>query len=150
DGVAGGGIAVMAKGHVALQPADDVSLVEVVADETEAPLGVEMAAVVSDDAGCFLAAVLQGVQAERSQRRRILVAEHAEYAAFLAQAILLARKNGARRPDFAKVGRKGHAVASECRGRRALPQAASSGLRQRPWGDLDIGHAGRPDHRARR
>ena len=50
-------------------------------------LGVEMLAVVGDDAGRLLAAMLQSVQAQRRQRRRILVAEDAEYAAFLAQAI---------------------------------------------------------------
>ena len=85
DGVAGGGVAVVAERDVALEAADHVGLVEVVADEAEPALGVEVAAVVGDDAGGLLAAMLQGVQAERGQGRRVLVAEHAEHAAFLAQ-----------------------------------------------------------------
>ena len=91
DGVAGGGVAVVAERDVALEAADDVGLVEVVADEAEAALGVEVGAVEGDDAGGLLAAVLQGVQAERGQRRGVLVAEHAEDAAFLAQAVVAGR-----------------------------------------------------------
>ena len=91
DGVAGGGVAVVAERDVAPQAADDVGLVEVVADEAEAALGMEMAAVEGDDAGRLLAAVLQGVQAERGERRGVLVAEDAEDAALLAQAIVVAR-----------------------------------------------------------
>ena len=64
------------------------ALVEVVADEAEAALGVELLAVVGDDAAGFLAAMLEGVQAERGERRRILVAEDAEDAAFLAQPVV--------------------------------------------------------------
>ena len=90
DGVAGGGVAVVAERDVALEAADHVGLVEVVADEAEAALGMEVAAVVGDDAGGLLAAMLQGVQAERGQRRGVLVAEHAEDAAFLAQAVVAA------------------------------------------------------------
>ena len=86
DGVAGGRVAVVAERDVALEAPDHVGLVEVVADEAEPPLGVEVGAVVGDDAGRLLAAMLQGVQAERGQRRRVLVAEHAEDAALLAEA----------------------------------------------------------------
>ena len=88
DGVAGGGVAVVAERDVALEAADHVGLVEVVADEAEAALGMEVAAVVGDDAGGFLAAMLQGVQAERGQGGGVLVAEDAEDAAFLAQAVV--------------------------------------------------------------
>ena len=88
DGVAGGGVAVVAERDVALEAADHVGLVEVVADEAEAALGVEVRAVVGDDAGGLLAAMLQGVQAERGQRRGVLVAEDAEHAALLAQAVV--------------------------------------------------------------
>jgi hypothetical protein len=73
---------------VALQAADHVDLVEVVADEAEAPLGMEVLAVVGDDAGRFLSAMLQGVEAERGQRRGVWMAENAEHAAFLMQAVL--------------------------------------------------------------
>ena len=43
DGVAGGGVAVVAERDVALEAADHVGLVEVVADEAEAALGMEVA-----------------------------------------------------------------------------------------------------------
>ena len=48
---------------------------------------MEDAAVEGDDAGGFLAAVLQGVEAERDDRRGIRVAVDAEDAAFLAQGV---------------------------------------------------------------
>ena len=51
-----------------------------------------MAAVVGDDARRLLAAMLQGVQAERGQGRGVLVAEDAEDAAFLAQAVVVAER----------------------------------------------------------
>jgi hypothetical protein len=57
---------------------------EVIADQAEAPLGVEARAVEGDDAGRLLAAVLKRVQAERGDRRRGGMAEDAEDAAFLA------------------------------------------------------------------
>ena len=41
-----------------------------------------------DDAGSFLAAMLQSVEAQRGERRGIRVAEDAEHAAFLMQAVL--------------------------------------------------------------
>ncbi len=88
DGVAGGGVAHVAERDVALEAADHVGLVEVVADETEPALGMEVLAVVGDDAGGLLAAVLQGVQAERGQGRGGVVAEDAEHAALFAQAIV--------------------------------------------------------------
>ncbi len=86
--VAGGRIAVVAEGDATLQAGDHVSLVEVVADEAEAALLVEARAVIGDDAAAFLAAMLERVQAERRQRGRILVAEDAEHAAFLAQPVV--------------------------------------------------------------
>ena len=77
---------------------------EVIADQAEAPLGVEARAVEGDDAGRLLAAVLKRVQAERSDRRRGRMAEDAEDAAFLAQPVaveievlLRGRSAGARR-----------------------------------------------------
>ncbi|MGX1171095.1 hypothetical protein AB7M16_007361 [Bradyrhizobium sp. USDA 372] len=48
---------------------------------------MKAAAVVGDDAGGLLAAVLQGVKAERGDGRRIRVTVDAEDAAFLAQRI---------------------------------------------------------------
>ena len=71
-----------------LQAGDDVGLVEVVADEAEAALGMELPAVVGDDAGGFLAAMLERVQAERGDGGGIGVAEDAEDAALLAQPVV--------------------------------------------------------------
>ena len=79
----------MAEGAAAGQAADHVGLVEVVADQAQPPLGVEVAVLVGDDARGFLAAVLQRVQAERRQRGGVVVAEDAEHAAFLAQAVIV-------------------------------------------------------------
>ena len=70
-----------------LRRRDHVGLVEVVADEAEAALGMEVVAVVGDDAGGLLAAMLQGVQAERGQRGGI-VAEDAEDPALLAEPVI--------------------------------------------------------------
>ena len=72
---------------VAGQALDRRWLGEGVADEAHAALGVEALAVEGDDAGRFLAAMLQGVQAERGDRGGVGMAEDAEDAAFLAQAV---------------------------------------------------------------
>ena len=58
-----------------------------VADEAEAALGIEAVAVEGDDAGRLLAAVLEGVQPERGDGGGVGMAEDAEDAAFLAQAV---------------------------------------------------------------
>ena len=64
-----------------------VAVGEAVADEAELALGVEDLAVEGDDACRLLAAMLQGVQAERRDRGGIRMAEDAEDAAFFAQRI---------------------------------------------------------------
>src|ERR1700720_2261624 len=87
DGLAGGRIAHMADCGIAGQTVDDLAPRKGVADQAETTLGVEALAVEGDDAGRFLAAVLQGVQAERGNRGRVRVAENAEYAALFAQPI---------------------------------------------------------------
>ena len=87
DRPAGRRVADVADGRGALQPLDGGAVREAVADEAELALGVEDAAVEGDDAGGFLAAVLQGVEAERDDRRGVGVAEDAEDAAFLAQGV---------------------------------------------------------------
>ena len=70
DRIAGRGVAVVADRRCARAGARCAALeVKLSADEAEAARGVEMRAVVGDDAGRFLAAVLQRVQAERRQRR---------------------------------------------------------------------------------
>src|SRR4029077_4016753 len=57
-------IAHMADRHRTRQPGDDLLRAEIVADEAGAPMRAELLAVIGDDAGGFLAAVLQGVQPE--------------------------------------------------------------------------------------
>ena len=86
--IAGGRVAVVADRHAPAETRDDVGLAEVVADETKAPLLVEAAAVVGHDAAAFLAAMLQGVQPERRDGRRVLMPEYAENAALLAEPVI--------------------------------------------------------------
>ena len=64
-----------------------VGLGEVVADQADTALGVEPRAVEGDDAGRFLAAMLERVQAERVRAAASGMAEDAEDAAFLAQLV---------------------------------------------------------------
>ena len=51
-----------------LKATDHFGIVEVVADEAKAAFGMEVRAIEGGDAGGLLAAMLQGVQAERGQR----------------------------------------------------------------------------------
>ena len=87
DGFAGGRIAHVAHGGHAGQAVDHLAAGEVVADEAHAAFRMEPLAVEGDDAGGFLAAVLEGVQAERGDRGGVGMAEDAEDAAFLAQPV---------------------------------------------------------------
>ena len=89
DGLAGGGIADMADRRHAGQAVDHLAAGEVVADEAQPPLGMEALAVEGDDAGRLLAAMLQGVQAERGDGGGVGMAENAEHAAFLAQPVVV-------------------------------------------------------------
>ena len=69
------------------QAVDHLAAGKVVADQTHAALGVEALAVERDDAGGLLAAVLQGVEAERGDRGGVGMAEYAEHAALFAQPV---------------------------------------------------------------
>ena len=69
------------------QAVDHLAAGEGVADQAEAALGMEALAVEGDDAGGFLAAVLERVQAERGDGGGVGMAEDAEHAAFLAQPV---------------------------------------------------------------
>ena len=84
DGGACRGIADMADRGVAGQALDHFAAGEGVADEAEPAFTVEAAAVEGDDAGGFLAAMLEGVQSERGDGGGLGVAENAEHAAFFA------------------------------------------------------------------
>ena len=79
----------MADGGGAGEAVDHLAAGEGVADEAEAALGVEAAAVEGDDAGGFLAAMLEGVKAERRDSGGVGVAVDAEDAAFLAERVAL-------------------------------------------------------------
>ncbi len=58
-----------------------------VADKADPALGMEMRAVEGDDAGGFLAAMLEGVEPERGQRRGVRVVVDAEDPALLVQPV---------------------------------------------------------------
>ncbi len=87
DGAAGRGITHVPHGDVAGEPLDHLAPGEGIPDQSHPPFGMEALAVEGDDPGRFLAAVLQGVQPERGDRRRVRVAENPEDAAFLAKPI---------------------------------------------------------------
>ena len=110
DGVAGGGVAHVADRHGAGQAVDDLAPREGVADEAEAALGVEALAVVADDAGGLLAAVLQGVQAERGDGGGVGVSVDAEHAAFLAQPVAVELE--VERPEIALADPEGVGIAA--------------------------------------
>src|SRR5258705_8767775 len=71
------------------QAVDDLAAGEALAYEAHAALGVKALAVVGDDAGGFLAAMLERMQSERRNRRGIGVAEHAKHAALLTQPVII-------------------------------------------------------------
>jgi hypothetical protein len=87
DRLAGGRVAHVADGRKAEEALDRGAVREGVADEAELLLRVEDAPVEGDDAGRLLAAVLEGMKAERGDGRGIRMAEDAEDAAFLAQGV---------------------------------------------------------------
>ena len=88
DGVARGGIAHMAdRGMVPGSRSITSRRGEGIADKAEPALGVKPGAVEGDDAGGFLAAMLQGVQSERGDGGGLGMAEDAEHPAFLAQGV---------------------------------------------------------------
>src|SRR5262249_10193891 len=74
---------------------------EGVADEPQPALGVEPVSVEGDDAGGFLAAMLQGVQAERRDGGGVGMAEDTEHAAFFAQPVAV---------EIEKASRVSHSV----------------------------------------
>ena len=59
-----------------------------VADQADAALGMEVMAIEADDAGRFLAAMLERMQPKGGQCRRIGMVEDAENAALLVQPVL--------------------------------------------------------------
>src|SRR6185312_5460541 len=84
---AGRRIARMADGARALQPFQYRGLCEGIADQADMALDVKLRAVIRDDAGRLLAAMLQRMQAEGGDRGGVLPAEDAEYAAFVVECV---------------------------------------------------------------
>ena len=72
-------------------------------------------AVEGDDAGRLLAAMLQGVQAERRDGRGVRMAEDAEDAAFLAQRVAVEVKVGPRGIGLPRLGSLRHRTLSSAR-----------------------------------
>ncbi len=89
--LAGRGIADMADRGVAREPRDHVLRAEILADMAKAAVGMELLAVIGDDAGRLLAAMLQRVQAERGQCRRLGMAPHAKHPAFFVRVVVIDR-----------------------------------------------------------
>ncbi len=82
----------MPDGQAARQGFHHVRLGEVVADIAEAAGAVEpFVRIVGDDAARFLAPVLQGVQAQGHEIRRVGNPDHAEYPAFFLQLVVIER-----------------------------------------------------------
>lgn len=78
----------MANGAVALQAVDDALLGEGVADQADMAFDMELAAVIGNDAGRFLAAMLQRMQAQCNDGRSVLPAENAEHTAFVVEMVV--------------------------------------------------------------
>ncbi len=89
NGVAGGGVAVVPDGDAAGQFFDHPGVAEIVADQSHAAMGVEAGAVEADDAGGFLAAMLQRMQSQRRHRGGIRHVPDAENPAFLVQGVVV-------------------------------------------------------------
>jgi hypothetical protein len=84
----------MADRHAALEPLKHVRFRKVIADETHAALGVKLAAIVRDDAGRFLPAMLKRVQTKRRDRGCVGMIEDAEHAAFFAKPVITVAREG--------------------------------------------------------
>ena len=126
DGVAGRRIAHMADRRASRQAVDGRGAREVIADQPLPALRVEADAVESDDAGGLLAAMLQGVQAERGDGGGVGVIENAEDAALLAQSVAVGVEAGvARRVRGQFRRRRRHCFGAGAKGAFLLIKASS-------------------------
>ena len=87
--LAGRRVAHMADGRLARQAIDRRGAGKMIADQALATFRMKPHPVEGDDARRLLSAMLQGVQAERHDRRGVGMAEDAEDAAFLMQPVFL-------------------------------------------------------------
>ncbi len=83
------GVAVVADRRDAGQRGDHPRVAEVVADQAQAAMRMEVAAVEADDAGQLLAAMLQRVQTECGDGRGIRDVPDAEDAALLVELVVI-------------------------------------------------------------
>ncbi len=88
-GLSGRGIARMTDRHAAFELLDDPFLAEDVADQAEFAVRVELTVAGGDDPGGFLAAVLQGMEAERRMGGRVEGAVNAEDRTFFVQVVVV-------------------------------------------------------------
>src|SRR5439155_11253539 len=85
---AGRRITHMTDRHRSGKPRDDLFRAEIVTDEAGTAMRAELLAIVGDNAGRFLAAMLQGVQPKRGQGRRVRMAIDPEDAAFIVEMVV--------------------------------------------------------------
>ena len=80
----------MSNGHMAAQfPHLRGVCAKIITNMPQGAMGVEVRAVEGDDTGCFLPAMLQGVQPKGCQHIRLIASEYAEDAALLMEAVKL-------------------------------------------------------------
>ena len=96
-GVAGGGVPIVPDRCAAGEAGHDPRVGERVADMAERPVGVKALAVAGDDAGGFLAAVLEGVEAQHGQRGCIGMVVDAEERTLLLQLVVIEGVRGQHR-----------------------------------------------------
>src|SRR5690242_2071003 len=77
----------MADRSIAAQPPDHLLGAEIVADVPQPAMRVELLAIIGNDAGGLLATMLQRVQTERHQSRRVRMAKDSEHAALFMKVI---------------------------------------------------------------
>src|SRR5690606_21698021 len=87
-GAASGGVARVADRTVPGQAVKHRLFGEGVADQADMTLHMKLCSIIRDNAGSFLTAMLQSVQAERYDGGRILPAKDAEHAAFVVKVII--------------------------------------------------------------
>ena len=82
----------VADGAIALQSFDFALIAEHLGEQAESAMTDEMTVIVGDDAGAFLTAMLQRVQAEIGKSGGVRVAPHAEDATFLVNVFEFSRQ----------------------------------------------------------
>ena len=100
-------IPVMADRRVAGELLHHLRRAEVVAHLADTAVGVEVVAVMADDAASFLPAMLQGVETQRGQCRRLVVSVHPEDAALFMELVVV-------RPGMANKARRAGAGTGHC------------------------------------